>query len=76
MMHSIKSRKQRVFLLKVDLSKIYDYIDWEFLFLVLLKSGMSLFNIKRILACCKTTNFVVNINGFPSQIFNAYRGIR
>lgn len=41
LMHSIKPRKLRACLLKEDLIKAYGCIDWEFLKLVLIKSGRS-----------------------------------
>jgi len=66
MLHSVKSQKLRSFLLKIDLIKAYDYIDWEFLKLVLIKSGMSQMIILWIMVCIQTTNFALIINDFSS----------
>lgn len=51
-------------------------IDWEFLKLVMIKTIISFWNINSIMACINKTNFVVIINGLPTQFFNAYRGLR
>lgn len=75
-MHSIKSRNLKSFLLKVDLTKAYHCIEWEFLKLILIKAVMSSPNIDWIMACIKITHFVVIINGLPSHFFSAHRGLR
>jgi hypothetical protein len=40
--HSVKRSKQKVDILKIDLSKAYDRVDWTFLQLVLIQMGMAL----------------------------------
>lgn len=44
-LHSVKVRKKRVSLIKVDLIKAYDCIHWEFFRMVLHKVGISTSNI-------------------------------
>ena len=40
--HSAKSKKMKSSILKMDLSKYYDKVDWGFLHLVLLQIGVPL----------------------------------
>jgi len=63
-------------MLKVDLTKAYDCDDWDFLKLIMIKVGLSTPVIGWIMACIKTTNFAVIVNGIPSKFFSAYRGLR
>jgi len=44
-LHSLKVRKRRSSMIKVDLTKAYDCTDWEFLRMVLYKVGISTSNI-------------------------------
>ena len=63
-------------LLKIDLKKAYDCVDWEFFHLILSKIGISTPIIEWIMACVSSAHFVVMINGYPSNFFNASRGLR
>jgi hypothetical protein len=41
-LHSIKVKNKKALVLKLDLVKAYDRVDWDFLRLVLLQIGLSL----------------------------------
>jgi hypothetical protein len=75
-LHSIKVKNLRALVLKLDLIKAYDRVDWGFLRLVLLQVGLSLEATDWILGCVTSTNFVVLINGRPSSFFKSSRGLR
>jgi hypothetical protein len=75
-LHSIKVKKLKALVLKLDLVKAYDRVDWGFLRLVLLQIGMSLEVTDWILGCVSSANFVVLINGKPSRFFKSSRGLR
>lgn len=55
--------------MKVDLKKAFDYLDWGYLRLVLHKIGIQPPAIDWIMACVKTVQFVVIINGYPISYF-------
>lgn len=65
-MHSIKTKKMRAAILKVDLVKSYDRVDWNFLRLILLQIGFL-----RIMGCISSANFVVLVNGVPTPFFRS-----
>jgi hypothetical protein len=75
-LHSIKVKNIKALVLKLDLIKAYDRVDWGFLRLVLLQVGMSLEATDWILGCVTTANFVVLINGRPTNFFKSTRGLR
>jgi hypothetical protein len=71
-----RSKKSKALILKLDLKKAFDCIDWDFLRLILTKSGFSLNSIKWIMCGVTTTNFSVLVNGEPSPFFRSGRGLR
>jgi hypothetical protein len=75
-LHSIKSKKLQSIILKLDLKKAYDCTDWDFLRLILLQSGFGIPTTNWIMACVTSTNYVILINGEPTNFFNSNRGLR
>jgi hypothetical protein len=75
-LHSIKIKKSKALVLKLDMMKAYDRVDWSFLRLVLLQVGLSLEATDWIMGCVSSTNFFVLINGSPSGFFRSSRGLR
>jgi hypothetical protein len=75
-LHSIKVKNIKAMLLKLDMIKTYDNIDWGFLRLVLLQVGMSLEAADWIMGCVTSANFVVLINDKPTLFFLKYKGIK
>jgi hypothetical protein len=75
-LHSIKVKNNKALVLKLDMMKAYDRVDWGFLRLVLLHIGLSLEATNWIMGCVSTANFVVLINGIPSSFFKSSRGLR
>ena len=74
-MHSIKSKKLKSLILKLDLVKAYSRVNWDFLRLVLLQVGLSVEATKWIMGCVTIANFVVLINGEPTRFFKSSRGL-
>jgi hypothetical protein len=68
-LHSIKLSKQEVVILKIDLSKAYDWVSWTYLRLILLQLGMNVNIVNWIMGCVQSISFVVLINGTPSNFF-------
>jgi len=74
--HSIKENKLSAIMLKMDLIKAYDYIDWVFLCLILLHVGMGYDVVAWIMACVSSVHFVILVNGSPTGFFQGNRGLR
>ena len=68
-LHTIKARKLQDFILKMDLIKAYDQVDWSFFRLVLLQIGIPIDVTNSIMACTTSTNFAILINDTPTSFF-------
>ncbi|XP_057813460.2 uncharacterized protein LOC131027422 [Cryptomeria japonica] len=62
--------------LKLDISKAYDKVNWNFLFKVLKTMGFGDKLIKLIGECISTVTYFVLLNGSPLENFRASRGLR
>jgi hypothetical protein len=69
--HSVKKKNIQVTLLKLDLSKAYDWVNWTFLRLALIQIGLNINSVNWIMGCLQITSFEFLINGTPSRSFKA-----
>ena len=74
--HSIKSWGKKSLVLKLDLIKAYDKVDWRFLRFVLLQVGIPLNTTNWIMGCVSSATYSVLVNGKPTSFFSASRGLR
>lgn len=74
--HSIRTRKLSSVLLKIDLIKAYDRVDWVFLRLLLIHVGMESELVNWIVACVNCVHISILINGLPTKLFLSQRGLR
>eukprot|EP00253_Pinus_taeda_P035962 PITA_35962 len=74
--HSMKTKKQKGMMIKLDLLKAYDRVSWQYLEEILRSFGFSKRWISWVLSCISTPNFSILVNGTPSKTFKASRGIR
>jgi hypothetical protein len=74
--HSIKQKNLKALILKIDLKKAFDSIDWTFLKLVLLSVGFGNNFTDWIMSCVTSASFAVLINGEASNFFHSERGLR
>eukprot|EP00253_Pinus_taeda_P009631 PITA_09631 len=74
--HSLKVKKQKGMMIKLDLSKAYDRLNWKYLETVLDRFGFHQRWIAWIHNLISSPHFSVLVNGSPSKTFNASRGIR
>ncbi|CAN0853710.1 Transposon TX1 uncharacterized 149 kDa protein [Linum grandiflorum] len=71
----IKSGKPGL-VIKLDIEKAYDHVNWECLFRVLTKMGFQEKWISWIRCCVSTASFSVLVNGEASGYFRSSRGLR
>ena len=64
------------FILKVDLVKAYDWVDWSLIKFMLIQIYLIVEVTNWIMAYISLTYFVVMINGEPSPYFSCNRGLR
>jgi len=74
--HSVKLKKRKGAVLKIDLSKAYDRINWLYIRMLLTHLGFNYSFISWIMGCITNVSFAVLINGAASHFFNSQRGLR
>eukprot|EP00253_Pinus_taeda_P026540 PITA_26540 len=74
--HSSISRKEKGFVLKLDLANAFDRVKHSFLYAVLHKMGFNPFFINMIKACISNPWISPLINGRPRAAFQSSRGLR
>ena len=70
------SKGRKGILLKLDLEKTYDKVDWSFLDMAMKLKGFGKRWRRWIWGCLSTTNFSIIVNGRPGEKILAKRGIR
>ena len=75
-MHSINSKNLNVGIIKIDLNKAYDRVDWSFIKLILYKIGLTSDSVDSIVRCISSSSIFVIINGMTSNFFRPRRGLR
>ena len=67
--------KEKSMFIKLDMAKAYDRVSWEFLQKILLTFGFVEEWVDWIISCVTSPSFSVLINGEPSDLFSASRGL-
>ena len=62
--------------LKLDLSKTYDQVEWNFLEKLMMRMGFNDRWVGLIMTCVKTVTYLVLVNGEPKWLITSSRGIR
>jgi hypothetical protein len=68
-MHNIKTQKKKGAVLKIDLSKAYDRVNWIYMRLLLTHLGFGIPFINWIMSCITMISFAVLINGATTPFF-------
>ena len=74
--HSMATSKEREMFVKLDMAKAYDRVKWSFIRSILPSFGFSSDWVSWTMSCVTFASFSVFINGQPSQLFGASRGLR
>ena len=74
--HSSLSRKEKGFILKLDLANAFDRVRHSFLIAVLKKMGFELPFISLITACISGPWISPLVNGRPGEAFQSSKGLR
>lgn len=61
--------RQHSIALKIDMYKVYNKVDWDFLWLVLIKIIFALQQVQLTMQCTLTICFSISINGVPPTPF-------
>lgn len=75
-LHSIKIRKCCAIILKMDLVKAYERVNWSFLWFLLLHIGIDGPTTNWIMGCISSANFAVLINGVLPAFFSFSHRLR
>jgi len=74
--HSLTKEKQQGLLIKLDLSKAYDRISWQYLIEVMRAFGFDERWLQWVKSFLSTPHFSLLLNGSPTAPFNITRGLR
>jgi hypothetical protein len=61
--------------LKLDMSKVYDWVEWNFLEAIMRKIGFVDQWVRLIMKCVCTVTYAVLINGQPHRLIQPSHGI-
>jgi hypothetical protein len=75
-LHSIKKKKHKSIIMKLDLQKAYDCIHWDLLRMILIQIGFGLQFTNWIMRCVSSSSFVVLVNGEATNFFRSDRRLR
>ncbi|KAL9669643.1 hypothetical protein QQ045_007190 [Rhodiola kirilowii] len=74
--HTRGRQKMGYFALKLDISKAYDRVEWDFLEVLMQRLGFPEEWNSKVMSCVKTVSYVVRVNDFVTEEIKPARGIR
>jgi len=74
--HNIYQKKQKALIMKIDLKKAFDNVDWDYLRIILISVGFGINLTNWMMSCVTSTNLSVLINGEASRFFKSEKGLR
>ncbi|KAL9663550.1 hypothetical protein QQ045_018939 [Rhodiola kirilowii] len=79
LMHYMKTRPAGgagYYCVKLDMSKAYDRVRWDFLEAIQLKLGFPKEWVDKVMMCVKSVSYMIKVNGVISEAFYPERGLR
>jgi len=75
-LHNINISKLGGGVVKIDLSKAYDCVNWLYICMLMTHLGFSLVFIRWTMSCLTSVSFAILINGATTHFFHSQRGLR
>lgn len=76
LIHTLQIKKQKGMILKIDLSKAFNRVNWLYLRLLLTHLGFPYEFIKWTMSCITDVSYSVLLNGEATHFFTSERGLR
>eukprot|EP00253_Pinus_taeda_P001568 PITA_01568 len=75
-LHSVKMKNKKGAVIKIDLSKAYDRVNWTYIRLLLTHLGFKVDFISWIMGCITDVSYAILINGAATPFFKGQKGLR
>lgn len=76
MVHSLTTKRKSRMILKIDIAKSYEKVNWTYIRKVLMAFGFEHNWVRWVMALVTSFSFSILVNGFPFEIFLPSRGLR
>ena len=71
----MKTKNIKGVILKIDLSKAYDKVNWLYIWMLLTHLGFGIGFIRWVMSCITIVSFSILINGVDSPFFHVETGL-
>ncbi|KAA3453909.1 reverse transcriptase [Gossypium australe] len=74
-LQSSKNEPNKGFVVKLDMSKAYDRVEWNFIETIMIKIGFNVKWIEKIINCVRSVKYMVKCNNILSDVIISERGL-